>query len=178
MQFCTCLHSNPSSPERSPVRNVSDEQISSLRRGLVAYKKKWIVFCMKSNSQCKSQVSAISYPSFLLEFGGYHIEQVIDNVAFIKSFNDIMNYIEIWRLCHAIEIWKLMKGLFADLVDETLPDAPVEDTDVSEDNCDDDDWLTPQLPVSAFRFCLVYTKCLAKAPNLETNIFLTSKIIT
>lgn len=37
---------------------------------------------------------------------------------------------------------------------------------------------TPQLPVSAFRFCLVYTKCLAKAPNLETNIFLTSKIIT
>jgi hypothetical protein len=95
---------------------------------------------MKSNSQCKSQVSAISYPSFLLEFGGYHIEQVIDNVAFIKSFNDIMNYIEIWRLCHAIEIWKLMKGLFADLVDETLPDAPVEDTDVSEDNCDDDDW--------------------------------------
>lgn len=129
-----------SSPERSPVRNVSDEQISSLRRGLVAYKKKWIVFCMKSNSQCKNQVSAISYPSFLLEFGGYHIEQVIDNVAFIKSFNDIMNYIEIWRLCHAIEIWKLMKGLFADLVDETLPDAPVEDTDVSEDNCDDDDW--------------------------------------
>ena len=129
---------NQASPERSPVRSVSDAQIVTLRSRLLTYKKKWIVFCMKTNSQCKNQVSAISCPSYLLEFGTYHINQVIENVAFIKSFNDILKFIEIWRLHHAIEIWKLLKDIFDDLVEESVPDVPIEDTDVNEDECDDD----------------------------------------
>lgn len=129
-----------SSPERSPVREVSKEQNSNLKRGLLAYKKKWIVYCMKSNSQSQNQLSSISCPSFLLEFGTFHIKQVIDNVAYIASFNDIQKFIEIWRLNHAVEIWKLLKGIFVDLAAETLPEIPVEDTDINEEESNDDDW--------------------------------------
>ena len=134
---CTVVQS---APQKTPVREVSNEQISTLRRGLEAYRKKWIVFCMKNTSQCKNQLSTISYPSFLVEFGRFHIDQVIANAVFIKSFSDVMKFIEIWRLLHAVEIWKLLKGLFTDLIDETVPEASIEDTDINEDDSDDDDW--------------------------------------
>ena len=134
----TCTQSPP---ERSSVREVSAEQISALQRGLLAYKKKWIVYCLNINSQCKNQVSTISYPSFLLEFGSYHIQQVIEHAAFIASFDDITKLVEIWRLSHALEIWKLMKDIFKDLKDETLPAIPVEDTDIHEECDDDNAWL-------------------------------------
>ena len=127
---------------RSHVRNASNKQLAALRRGLVSYKKKWVACCMQNNySQCGNQVSAISCPSFLLEFGNYHMEQVIENVNIIASFNDILKVVEIWRLTHAAEIWKLMKNIFMDLVDATLPEIPVEDTDICEDESDNDGWL-------------------------------------
>ncbi len=43
-------------------------------------------------------------------------------------------------MLHAVEIWKLLKGLFTDLLDETVPEASIEDTDINEDDDDDDDW--------------------------------------
>lgn len=51
-----------------------------------------------------------------------------------------MKFIEIWRLLHAVEIWKLLKGLFTDLLDETVPEASIEDIVINEDDGDDDDW--------------------------------------
>lgn len=37
-----------STPEtRSPMREVSDEQLSTLKKGLLLYKKKWIAYCME-----------------------------------------------------------------------------------------------------------------------------------
>ena len=59
------------------------------------------------------------FPSFILEFGNYHVEQVLDNDGHIASFNDTPKFIEIWRMSHAGEIWKLLKGIFVDLADET-----------------------------------------------------------
>ena len=58
----------------------------------------------------------------------------------IASFNDILKVIEIWRLSHAVEIWKLMKNIFTDLADERLPEISLEDTDINENECDDD-WV-------------------------------------
>lgn len=131
-----------STPEtRSPVREVSDDQLSTLKKGLLLYKKKWIAYCMEKNySPSNNQVSAISCPSFLLEFGNFHIAQVIENANVIASFNDILKVIEIWRLSHAVEIWKLMRNIFTDLADERLPEISLEDTDINEDKCDDD-WV-------------------------------------
>lgn len=87
-----------STPEtRSPMRDVSDEQLSTLKKGLLLYKKKWIAYCMEKNySPSHNQVSAISCPSFLLEFGNFRIAQVIENAYVIASFNDILKVIEIW----------------------------------------------------------------------------------
>ena len=56
----------------------------------------------------------------------------------IASFNDILKVIEIWRLSHAVEIWKLMRNIFTDLTNERLPEFSMEDTDINEDECDDD----------------------------------------
>jgi len=94
----------------------------------------------KNYSPSHNQVSAISCPSFLLEFGNFHIAQVIENANVIASFNDILKVIEIWRLSHAVEIWKLMRNIFTDLGDERLPEISPEDSDINEDECDDD-WV-------------------------------------
>lgn len=83
---------------------------------------------------------AISCPSFLLEFGNFHITQVIENANVIASFNDILKVIEIWQLSHAVEIWKFMRNIFTDLADERRPEISLEDTDINEDECDDD-WV-------------------------------------
>ena len=132
-----------STPETiSCVRDVSNEQLSALKKGLFLYKKNWIAYCMQKNySPCHNKVSAICCPSFLLEFGNFHIEQVIEHANVIASFNDILKVIEIWRLRHAVGIWKLMRSIFTDLANETLPEIPVEDTDINEDETDDHDWM-------------------------------------
>ncbi len=77
-----------------PVRTVSQQQNASLHKALITYKKTWVSYCKHRNPQdCK--VSAISYPSFLMEFGDYHISQVIDNAPYIASMKDIYKHIEI-----------------------------------------------------------------------------------
>ena len=86
----------------------------------------------KNYSPSHNQVSAISCPNFLLEFGNFHIAQVIENANVIASFNDILKVIEIWRLSYAVEIWKLMKNIFTDLADERLPEISLEDTVVRQ----------------------------------------------
>ena len=85
-------------------------------------------------------MSAISCPNFLLEFGNFHIAQVIENANKIALFKDILKVIEIWRMSHAVEIWKLMRNIFTDLANERLPEISLEDTDINEDECDDD-WV-------------------------------------
>ena len=56
-----------------PVRTVSQQQNASLHKALITYKKTWVSYCMHRNLQDSNKVSAISYPSFLMEFGDYHI---------------------------------------------------------------------------------------------------------
>ena len=66
------------------MREVSDEQLSTLKKGLLLNKKKWVAYCMeKIYSPSHYEVSAISCPSFLLEFGNFHIAQVIENANVI-----------------------------------------------------------------------------------------------
>lgn len=94
----------------------------------------------KNYSPSNNQVSAISCPNFLSEFGNFHIAQVIENANVIASFKDILKVIEVWRMSHAVEIWKLMRNIFTDLANERLPEISLEDTDINEDECDDD-WV-------------------------------------
>ena len=53
----------------------------------------------------------------------------------------ILKYIKIWRINHAIEIYKVMKGTFPDLQDETLPDIWDKEVEILEDEEDGDDWM-------------------------------------
>ena len=126
----------------SPVRNVSEDQFASLKRELMRYKKTWVAYCMQRNMHSQSQVSAISWPSFLLEFGDYHIGQVIESAPYIASWSDVLKCIEVWRVNHAIEIWKILKKIFPELQDEQLPEIPDVATDIDGDEDEDDnDWM-------------------------------------
>ena len=90
----------------------------------------------------QSQVSAISWPSFLLEFGDYHIGQVIESAPYIASWSDVLKCIEIWRVNHAIEIWKILNKIFPELQDEQLSEIPDVATDIDGDEDEDDnDWM-------------------------------------
>ena len=111
----------------SPVRNVSEDQFASLKRELMRYKKTWVAYCMQRNMHSQSQVSAISWPSFLLEFGDYHIGQVIESAPYIASWSDVLKCIEIWRVNHAIEIWKILKKIFPELQVEQLPEIDLKE---------------------------------------------------
>ena len=71
-------------------------------------------------------MSGISCPGFLVEFGNVRYAQVTKHANVIASFNDILKVIDIWRLNHAVEIWKLMKNIFTDLADERLPEISLE----------------------------------------------------
>ena len=50
----------------------------------------------------------------------------MENANVMASFNDLLKVIEIWRLNHAVEIWKLMRNIFTDLADERLPEISLE----------------------------------------------------
>ena len=76
-----------------------------------------------------------------MEFGDYHIGQVIESAPCIASWSDVLKCIEIWRVNHAIEIWKILKKIFADLQDEPLPEISDEETDIDDDDEDDNDWM-------------------------------------
>lgn len=53
----------------------------------------------------------------------------------------ILKYIKIWRINHAIEIYKVMKGTFPDLQDEALSDIWDKEVEILEDEEDGDDWM-------------------------------------
>ena len=125
---------------KSPVRNVSEDQFASLKRELMRYKKTWVAYCVQRSVHSQSQVSAISWPSFLMEFGDYHIRQVIESAPYIASRCDVLKCIEIWRVNHDIEIWKILKKIFADLQDEALPEISDVETDIDDDE-DNNDWM-------------------------------------
>ena len=104
-----------------------------LKRELMRYKKTWVAYCMQRNMHSQSQVSAISWPSFLMEFGDNHIGQVIESAPYIASWSDVLKCIKIWRVNHAIEIWKILKKIFADLQGEPLTEIPDVETDIDGD---------------------------------------------
>ena len=123
-----------------PVRNVSEDQFASLKRELVRYKKTWVAYCMQRNMHSQRQFSANFWPSFLMKFGDYHIGQVIQSAPYIASWSDVLKCIEIWRVNHAAEIWKILKKIFADLQDEALPEISDVETDTDGDE-GDNDWM-------------------------------------
>ena len=76
-----------------------------------------------------------------MEFGDYHVNQVINNAPFRVSMKDIYKHVEIWQTNHAIEIYKILKGVFPDMEDEVVHDIP-DDDNTSEDESDEyDDWM-------------------------------------
>ena len=78
------------------------------KKGTHDMQKERVAYCMQRNMHSQSQVLAISWPSFLMGFGDYHIGQVIESAPYIASWSDVLKCIEIWRVNHAIEIWKIL----------------------------------------------------------------------
>ena len=77
------------------MREVSDKQVHP-EKSLLLYKKKWISSVwQKDYSPSHNQVSGISCPGFLVEFGNVHYAQVTKHANVIASFNDILKVIEI-----------------------------------------------------------------------------------
>lgn len=62
----------------------------------------------------------------------------MDNAPYISSMKDIYKHIEIWRINHAVEIYKILQGIIPEMESEELPDIPDED-DLPESNGEDSD---------------------------------------
>ena len=57
----------------------------------------------------------VLYPTNLLEFNNFHINQVLNNCYKLFTVNDILQNVEIWRHVHAFEILNLINRVFGDV---------------------------------------------------------------
>eukprot|EP00794_Sanderia_malayensis_P002296 gene2296-2643_t len=106
-------------------RHCSAEQKNGLKELLVMY-----------SNTCKeisTKYHAVSCPNIWLEFNNWQIEQVLRNCKFIFNLEDVLKYVEIWRVVHANHVITAIHRVFQDTevnVDElyTIMDIDVEET--------------------------------------------------
>lgn len=76
----------------------------------------------------------VSCPNVLLEFNAYHIEQVVENCSHLFTSDNILCNVQIWRICYAVGIQRLLKETFRDISVEEL------DESFDMDNTEYSDW--------------------------------------
>ena len=86
-------------------RVVTDEQKTALKAKLPNF------FASYRNKNMKH----IFHPNVLLEFGKFHISQILQNCHLLLSVNDICNCIEIWRMEHTFNISYIVDDIFKDI---------------------------------------------------------------
>ena len=107
-------------------RVVSEDQRGVLKSKLTACDKLY-------KRVTGNTVKSISYPSLLLEFGHFQIQQVIDKCEHLLTLEDILDNIEIWRIVHANNILVALSETFNDIDIDTAelqlsdPDQEMED---------------------------------------------------
>jgi hypothetical protein len=101
-------------------RVVTDEQRSALKAKLFDFLAIYR----------KSDVKHVLYPNVLLEFGKFHIAQILLNCHQLFSVEDICNCVEIWRMEHANNILLILANIFKDVDNSELEFENVDMEDV------------------------------------------------
>lgn len=109
--------------EMEIVRTVTEQDKSTLRKKLLEFQQQMI-----KQVQVDKMVSC---PNILLEFNGFHIDQVVESCDKFFSVEDINASVEIWRHQYARGVLKVLSDVFGDIDIAQLAD---EDTDLMEDS--------------------------------------------
>ena len=88
------------------IRTVSTSQKQILAESLKSYRSSLLQECYK--------VRPVAYPNLFMEFGFPQISQVLENCHRIFTFQDIKNFVEIWRKIHANNVLAIIEEVFED----------------------------------------------------------------
>ena len=124
--------STSASTDTLKTRDVTSHQKSILKQKLNNYKEQY----HKSIGQ---KVKPVSCPGIFVQFSDFHVHQVLDCCAYLFTFDDVMDHIEIWHTNHAQNILTILSEVFGD-VESNVSGLTFEFTD----NMDEEikhDWL-------------------------------------
>ena len=100
--------STSASTDALKTRDVTPQQKSILKQKLNNYKEEY----------CKSigqKVKPISCPGIFVQFSDFQVHQVLDCCAYLFTFDDVMEHIEIWHTTHAQNILTILSEVFGDV---------------------------------------------------------------
>ena len=136
-ETCTCkgaycdmdvylpLHQLDNMDVETNIRHVNNTQKEQLHKRLWQLQKTIVV---REGSRAMSHVT---YPTTLMQFGKYQIEQVIEHCDKIFTLENVMDYVEIWNKKYAVSIFKIIKDVFCDI------ERDITDSDSDSDSSDD-----------------------------------------
>ena len=81
----------------------------------------FLVQCYKTilikllNTTAHGDVRTLTSLQFMLGFSEHQITQILDNLDVIFSLSDVYKFLEIWDMCHALEILKVISKVFNDV---------------------------------------------------------------
>eukprot|EP00112_Aurelia_sp_Birch-Aquarium-sp1_P008878 Seg199.13 transcript_id=Seg199.13/GoldUCD/mRNA.D3Y31 product="putative ATP-dependent RNA helicase R290" protein_id=Seg199.13/GoldUCD/D3Y31 len=113
-------------------RCVSNAQRAMLEKQLINYR----AMLLPSNTD---QFIPVGSSGILLEFGNYHINQVLQHCDHLFTMDDIITCIELWRNSHAKNIFLALNEVFRDMEESCLSSLTAEE-DFENMDIVEEDW--------------------------------------
>jgi len=93
----------------SMTRPVSSEHKETIARELKAYRRNEV------RKHIDGLAHLVSCPNVLLELGDFLVEQTVESCHRIFTLQDVLTYVEVWRLEHAAAILQIIGECFGDI---------------------------------------------------------------
>ena len=121
-------------------RQVDAEQRKTVEGLLIQYYKTILIKLL--NTTAHGDVRTLTNLKFMLGFSEHQITQVLDNLDVIFSLSDVYGFVEIWDMCHAREILKVISKVFNDVATgmQLSQPSPLEENDYDFDDELLDEW--------------------------------------
>lgn len=121
-------------------RQVDAEQRKTVEGLLIQYYKTILIKLL--NTTAHGNVRTLTNLQFMLGFSKHQITQVLDNLHVIFSLSDVYRFVEIWDMCHAREIMKVISNVFNDVGTrmQLFDPSPSEENDYDFDDELLDEW--------------------------------------
>lgn len=121
-------------------RQVDAEQRKTVEGLLIQYYKTILIKLL--NTTAHGNVRTLTNLQFMLGFSKHQITQVLDNLHVIFSLSDVYRFVEIWDMCHAREILKVISNVFNDVGTrmQLFDPSPSEENDYDFDDELLDEW--------------------------------------
>eukprot|EP00112_Aurelia_sp_Birch-Aquarium-sp1_P025275 Seg832.4 transcript_id=Seg832.4/GoldUCD/mRNA.D3Y31 product="ATP-dependent DNA helicase RecQ" protein_id=Seg832.4/GoldUCD/D3Y31 len=87
-------------------RQVSDVQKEKLRKMLATYAEEF--------QKASTNSDTVVFPNVWLEFNDFQINQVLSHCEFLFTFDDVLDFVEIWKNVHAEHILLSVNEIFQD----------------------------------------------------------------